>query len=90
MHVLREARLAGPGRCVTGRHLQRGGPAEPGHQPGRVPVLCGAADAHSCQCGHIQLPLSAGPKDRGHCVQGFQQEHRSGVRRGAQHRQRVH
>lgn len=79
VHVLREARLAGPGCRAPGGHLQRGGPAQSGHRPGCVSVLRGAADARACQRGHIQLPLSAGPEDRGHSVQGLQQEHRGGV-----------
>jgi len=90
VRFLRETRLPRPGHRSAAERIQHRGPERSGRQTGRVSVLCCQTDAHTRQHRDIQLPLPSGSKDRRHSFQGLRQEHRRGVRRGAQHRQRVH
>lgn len=90
VRLLRKARFAGPGHGVAARHLQRRRPERVGRQAGRVPVFRRPANARTRQRRHIQLPLFAGPENRRHCFQRFRQEHGRRVRRGPQHRHRLH
>lgn len=87
VRVLRETRFPGQGHDSASERLQHRGPKRAGCKTRYMPLLCGQADAHTRQCCHIQLPLPLRPENRRHSFQRLQQEHYSGVRRGAQHRQ---
>ena len=88
--VFRGLREGGAGRRAAARGVHPGGPARVRAEKGVVSVLPGAAHDRRRERGGVQLPVPAGSEGVVAGVARAGEGVRGGLRRGAQHRQRVY